>query len=162
MKKCIALAAALLCLLTLAGCGNAPVPEKSGTGAIPFRGDQLYAAAYLGYEEMDDLSFYVETYLDGETPPIHYLSRGDYYLIIPRYENMTLRLYQSDMETMDTVLRYEDAACRPFIVQCNVSDIFADAVICLTYGTETAEFSPYISLQDGSVQMGDRGLDITK
>ena len=34
MKKCIALAAALLCLLTLAGCGNAPVPEKSGTGAI--------------------------------------------------------------------------------------------------------------------------------
>ena len=118
--------------------------------------------AYLGYEEMDDLSFYVETYLDGETPPIHYLSRGDYYLIIPRYENMTLRLYQSDMETMDTVLRYEDAACRPFIVQCNVSDIFADALICLTYGTEMAEFSPYISLQDGSVRMGDRGLDITK
>lgn len=162
MKKCIALAAALLCLLTLAGCGNAPVPEKSGTGAIPFRGDQLYAAAYLGYEEMDDLSFYVETYLDGEDLPIHYLSQGDYYLIIPRYENMTLRLYQSDMETMDTVLRYEDTACRPFIVQCNVSDIFADAVICLTYETETSEFSPYISLQDGSVQMGDRGLDITK
>jgi len=53
-------------------------------------------------------------------------------------------------------------ACRPFILQCNVSDIFTDATICLTRETETVEFSPYISLEDGSVQVGDRGVDITK
>ena len=32
--------------------------------SIPFTGDQLYAAAYLGFEEMEDLSYYTQRYLD--------------------------------------------------------------------------------------------------
>lgn len=131
----------------------------AGTAGIPFQEGQLYAVAYLGYEEIDDLAYYTETYLDGGDLPVHYLSKGDYYLVIPRYEDMALRLYRSDMETQ---LVYEDPACRPFILQCNASDIFADAVVSLTYGEETAAFSPHISLMDGSVQVGERGLDITQ
>lgn len=75
---------------------------------------------------------------------------------------MEVRLYRNDIETMGTTLIYEEMACRPFILQCNISDIFTDATICLTRETETVEFSPYISLEDGSVQVGDRGVDITK
>lgn len=162
MKKFLGAAMALLCLLALAGCADTPEPKESKLDAIPFRDDQLYAVAYLGYDEIRDLSFYTENYLDDENLPIHYLSKGEYYLVIPRYADMTVRLYQNDIETMDTSLIYEDAECRPFIIQCNVSDIFPDATIRLTHQTETVEFSPYISLQDGSVMVGDRGLNITK
>ena len=136
--------------------------RREQTASIPFQEDQLYAVAYLGYGEINDLAFYTENYLDDVNLPVHYLSKGDYYLIIPRYADMEVRLYRNDIETMGTTLIYEEMACRPFILQCNISDIFTDATICLTRETETVEFSPYISLEDGSVQVGDRGVDITK
>lgn len=163
MRKCIAAVAALLCLLSLAGCGAAPEePAPSKLDAIPFQEGQLYALAYLGYDEINDLSFYIENYLDSEDLPVHYLSKGDYYLVIPRYPDMEVRLYQNDFETADRSLFYEEKGCRPFIIQCNVSDIFPDATICLSYQGETAEFSPCISLADGSVLAGERGLELTK
>lgn len=118
--------------------------------------------AYLGYDELNELSFYVQKYLDSENIPIHYLSQGEYYLIIPRYSNMTVSLYKNDIQTMGSSLIYEEKECRPFIIQCNVSDIFSDVTICLTYNDETVEFSPFISLKDGTVEVGDRGINITK
>ena len=162
MKKFLGLAMAMLCLLALAGCGESSGPDGSKLDSIPFQENQLYAVAYLGYDEIQDLSFYTENYLDDENLPIHYISKGDYYLIIPRDTDMTVRLYRNDIETMDSSLLYEDTECRPFIIQCNVSDIFPDATIRLTHQTESVEFSPYISLQDGSVMVGVRGLNITK
>jgi len=166
MKKLVALAMALICVLSLAGCGAASDPGAEETGtptpSVPFPDDQLYAVACLGYQQPDDLAFYTETYLNSEAPPTHYISAGEYYLVIPRYEGMILRLYKNDLETGGKTLLYEDAACRPFLIQCNVSDIFPDVTISLTWEGETVEFAPHISLMDGSVQVGDRGLDITK
>ena len=151
----------LLCLLLLSGCGGG-VEEVSRRDKIPFQEGQLYAAAYLGYQEPGDLDYYLDRYLDGGDLPIHYLSGGDYYLIIPRYDGMALSLSRADIETGQTALLYQDPDCRPFLIQCNASDIFADAVIALTYGEEQAEFSPFISLKDGSVDVGPRGLDLTR
>ena len=37
-----------------------------------------------------------------------------------------------------------------------------DIVSQLTYEDETVEFSPFISLKDGSVDIGERGLDLTQ
>lgn len=178
MKKTLVFLLTLLLMLTLIGCSDGPntdmpntpdaqapeppdLSEATKLDAIPFDDWQLYGVAYLGYEEMEDLTFYVENYLDHENLPIHYISSGEFYLIIPRYANMAMRLYRNDHESAERILVYEDAVSRPFIIQCNISDIFADAVICLTYQTETAEFSPYISLADGSVVVGEYGLDIT-
>lgn len=174
MKKTAIQIIALLCLLALAGCGGQPGadpavsgptasdPPAEAAGAIPFREGQLYAAAYLGYQEIDGLAYYTETYLDGAEPPVYYLSGGEFYLIIPRYEDMALRLYRRDLDGMAPELRCTDPRCRPFIVQCNSSDIFADALISLTYGEETVDFSPCISLENGSVLVGERGLHITR
>jgi hypothetical protein len=136
--------------------------EISKIESIPFLENQLYAVAYLGYNEINELSFYIENYLNSENIPIHYLSQGEYYLVIPRYPNMTLTLYKNDMETMQPSLIFEEKECHPFVIQCNVSDIFSDATVCLTYNEETVEFSPYISLKDGTVDVGDRGMNITK
>ena len=47
-------------------------------------------------------------------------------------------------------------------MQCNVSDIFADVTVRLEYNGETAEFSPFISLKDGTLMIGERGLDLTE
>lgn len=161
MKKTVfGLSALLLCLGLLSSCTSQP--EASKQDSISFEDGQYYAAAYLGYQQIDDLDYYVERYLDHDRLPIHYLSAGDYYLVIPRYAGMELSLYRNDLETSQPILIYEDPDCQPFILQCNASDIFADATIRLTYEGETAEFSPFISLKDGSVDIGTQGLNLTK
>ena len=83
MKKNLAFLLAFLLLLTMIGCSDGPntdmpstpdagttetpdLPETSKLDAIPFDAGQLYGVAYLGYEEMEDLTFYVENYLDHE------------------------------------------------------------------------------------------------
>ena len=160
MKRAFFYFPLLLCLCLLGGCGG--VEEVSKRDNIPFQEGQLYAAAYLGYQQIDDLDYYLERYLDDGELPVHYLSGGDFYLVIPRYDGMALALSRSDIETLQSTLIYEDPDCRPFLLQCNASDIFADAVIRLTYQDESVEFSPFLSLKDGSVDIGAGGLDLTK
>lgn len=125
-------------------------------------GEPLYSVAYLGYGEASDLSYYADALGLGEDVPTYYVSGGDYYLIIPRHENMQLSLYRNDMETGEQTLMHEEDACRPFILACNVSDIFPDAAIVLTWQGETVEFSPFLSLRDGSLDIGTRGANITR
>lgn len=137
-------------------------PKTSKRDQIPFTEGQSYAVAHLGYLEIEDLDYYVQRYLDSSEVPIHYLSSGDYYLIIPRYEGMELSLYANDFNTSESSLFYQEADCQPFIIQCNVSDIFPDATIELTYQGKTVSFSPFISLKDGSLDIGEHGLDLTK
>lgn len=182
MKRTVQMLAVLTALTALlSGCAASQTPEGSSSlpdasshpealdpaqtgkqASIPFSGDQFYAAAYLGFEEMGDLSYYTERYLDNGDLPIHYFSPGEYYLIIPRYPDMALSLYQNDIQTGQSTLVYEDPAGGPFLIQCNISDIFSDVTIELTWQGESVSFSPYISLKDGSVQVGERGLDLTR
>ena len=149
--------------LTPSGAGPAPDLTPSGRrDAIPFEPGQLYAAAYLGYRTADGLDYYAQRYLDSGRLPVHYVSDGDYYLVIPRYDGMTLSLYVNDLETSLGTLRFRDPDCGPFVIQCNASDVFNDVTVRLEYNGETAEFSPYISLKDGAVMLGERGLDLTR
>lgn len=159
MKKIFFLGLVLLMGLC-AGCSEQP--EGSKQDEIPFQKGQLYAVAHLGYQKMTDLDSYAAQYLDSDELPVHYISDGDFYLVIPRYADMELALYRNDMESMEPILIYQDPDCGPFVLQCNVSDIFADATICLCHGEEEAEFSPFISLKDGSVDVGTRGLLLAK
>ena len=93
---------------------------------------------------------------------MHHISDGDFYLIIPRDSSATVRLYKNDMETDAKTLFYEQTNGDAFVIGCNVSDIFPDVTVSITSGGETVDFSPFISLKDGSVQVGERGLDITR
>ena len=181
MKWNLSFTAVLLSGLLLAGCtspnpGSSSTPssapsssshpssqsESSKQDAIPFSNGQSYAVAHLGYQQIEDLDYYVQQYLDSEDIPVHYLSSGDYYLVIPRYSGMELSLYKNDLETSERTLFYHDPDCEPFIIQCNVSDIFSDATIQLTYQGDTVEFSPFISLKNGSLEIGEHGLNLTR
>jgi len=180
MRRVAALTLMLLLLLT--GCRAAPAADSSGAASslpsvssavspVPdeglerlFDGNQLYAAAYLGYEEIGDLSYFTENgFIDG-TPPIHHVSGGEHYLIIPRYPDMNLSLFRRRLDHDMGVLElfYEEENAKPFILCCNISDIFPDVTVLLTRGEEQTEFTPHISLKDGSIQLGDRGVDLTQ
>ena len=169
MKQRTILSTLLLCALLLAGCGATaqtpdatptPAPEAAATPTpTP---DPLYAAAYLGYQAPTDLDFFQQTYFGGRELPVHHISDGDFYLIIPRDPSATVRLYKNDMETDTKTLFYEQTNGDAFVIGCNVSDIFPDVTVSITSGGETVDFSPFISLKDGSVQVGERGLDITR
>lgn len=154
--------------MLLAGCRQVPVPSRktppatSKAETISFADDQLYAVAWVGYDDLTELPFYLDSYVDSDHVPTHYFSGGEYYLIIPRYSDMDLKLYKNDIAVEAPTLVYEESDCRPFLIQCNVSDIFPDATISFTRGEDTAEFSPYISLKDGSIEVGERGLNLTK
>ena len=160
MKRVLTLAMALLCLMGLMACGEGESAARYEN--IPFEEGQLYAVACMGYQDMSDAAYYRETYLNGEEVPVHYVSDGEYYLIVPRYDGMTVELSLNNLLTGGGRLFYRETDCRPFIVQCNVSDIFPDVNVRVTYQSESVEFSPYISLKDGSVVVGERGLELTK
>lgn len=168
MKRLTLCAAMLLCSLLYAGCvspAGTSIPSEptaSKRDNIPFAEHHDYAVAYLGYQEITGLDFYVERYLDHDKIPTHYLSSGDYYLVIPRYSGMELSLFQIDFDTGEEILLFHDPDCQPFLLQCNASDVFADAAVRLTYQGRESGFSPFISLKDGTIDVGANGLDITK
>lgn len=180
MKQRTILSTLLLCVLLLAGCGTAaqtpdatptPAPEAAATptptsdplSTLPYTDGQLYAAAYLGYQAPTDLDFFQQTYFGGRELPVHHISDGDFYLIIPRDPNATVRLYKNDMVTDSKTLFYEQTNGDAFVIGCNVSDIFPDVTVEITASDgEKVSFSPFISLEDGSVEVGERGLNITR
>ena len=163
-RKSIWVVLAILCIVLTACTQAAPSEEEPALPYenITFQEGQLYAAAYLGWEEMEGLADYQAAYLQGESVPVHYISPGEFYLIIPRYPDMAVKLYRNDINGAAPALTFESAACVPFVVQCNISDIFSDVTVELSYGGEAVSFSPYISLKDGSVQVGERGLELKK
>ncbi len=147
----------LILTLVLIGCGSSAPKELI---KADFADGQYYAVAYLGYQDMIPLDYYVGNYLDGTMPPVHYLSGEEYYLIIPRYEGMDLMLSHVGMLTSDSYKFYTEQDAGPFIVCCNISDIIPNVLVQLTYQGQTYEFSPHISLKDGSVEIGEWGLNL--
>lgn len=167
MKKFISIFLLITVMTALfTGCfASEPKAENKSaykSDAIAFNESDLYAAAYLGYNDTADNGYYFETYLNTENLPIFHISSGEYYLIIPRYSEMSLKIFENDLETETQTLLYETLESKPFIIQCNESDIFSNVTISMSDGTNSTEFSPFISLKDGSVQIGDDGIDITK
>lgn len=134
--------------------------SQSGGASIPFEEGQLYAVAYLGYQDQSELYKYRQ-YLDRPDLPTHYVSDGDFYLIIPRYPDMEVNLLRNDIQTGESDLFYHSLICEPFILQCNASDIFCDVTVRLHWGESETEFSPFISLKDGTLEVGDWGLNLS-
>ena len=133
MKQRTILSTLLLCVLLLAGCGTvaqtpdatptptqeaaaAPTPTPDPLSTLPYEDGQLYAAAYLGYQAPTDLDFFQQTYFGGRELPVHHISDGDFYLIIPRDPNATVRLYKNDMVTDSKTLFYEQTNGDAFVL----------------------------------------------
>ena len=153
MKKFLIIAVTVIAL-ALSSC-------SAESNSIPFEENSLYAVAYLGYGDKSNLDLYLEQYLDTDSVPEVCFSQGEYYLIIPRYTDMKMTIYKNDTDTDNYYKFYTSDDSRPFLIQCNVSDIISDVKIEYEYKGETTSFIPSISLKDGSVKVGERGTDIT-
>ena len=156
------LGAALLLTLALTACNPSPDAKASRAVKLPYAEGQLYAAAWLGWQDTGNLSRYADLCPEIKEAPVLHLSDGEYWLILPRYPGTALEVNQLDINTSETRLVYSDPDCEALILQCNISDIFPDAEIRLRCAEGEAEFSPYLSLRDGSVVLGPEGLDLTR
>lgn len=119
---------------------------------IDFSEDEMYAVAYIGYTEYSALEEYKEIYL-GYDVDIHIIHDAEYYLIIPKDSYSSLKIYENDINSDAKILRFESQNARPFLIGCNASDIFPSSTIEIA----GIEFSPYESLKDGSIQVGEYG-----
>lgn len=75
--------AALLITLALTACTPAPDSEVSQAAELPYTEGQLYAAAWLGWQDTGDLSRYADLCPGIEEAPVLRLSDGEYWLICP-------------------------------------------------------------------------------
>ena len=125
------LGAALLLTLALTACNPSPDAKASRAVKLPYAEGQLYAAAWLGWQDTGNLSRYADLCPEIKEAPVLHLSDGEYWLILPRYPGTALEVSQLDINTSETRLVYSDPDCEALILQCNISDIFPDAEIRL-------------------------------
>ena len=119
--------------------------------------DKLIAAAMI-----ESKSEVKEKYFDEEF--MIYENVGDeLYFIVPIQKNVTINVYSAVMEESDIVKDKLIATTnKPFILKCNISDIIPNIIIEIKQNNKVYEYSPYISLKDGSLYVNEYILDITK
>ena len=140
-------------------------------------GNALCAIAFLGscdgsFSEVQaylEDSGMVDAYpiLEGLSEDLFLETAGsELYLIVQR-EDVDISVYEQGMdpetgEMLTGDLRAVFIAPAPFLLRCNISDIIPN--ILLTLGStrgEKLEYSPFISLRDGSVSVTEGILDLT-
>lgn len=119
--------------------------------------DKLIAVSIINSE-----SDVKEKYFDEEF--MVYENVGDeLYFIVPIQKNVTINVYSAVMEESDIVKDKLIATTnKPFILKCNVSDIIPNIIIEIKQNNKVYEYSPSISLKDGSLYVNEYVLDITK
>lgn len=134
--------AALLLTLVLTACSPSPDVEASRAAELPYTEGQLYAAAWLGWQDTGDLSRYADLCPEIEEAPVLRLSDGEYWLILPRYPGTALEVSQLDINTSEARLVYSDPDCEALILQCNISDISRMPKSVCAVRKGRPEFSP--------------------
>lgn len=72
------------------------------------------------------------------------------YILIPKYYGSEVNLYELDTSGAENVIKYQlFSGEKSLIVKANRSDIRPDTKVLLSYGEDSIEFSPSISLKDG-------------
>ncbi len=157
---------------TVSTIDSAPAINSEPTPAadityIDWQDDNICAVAYLGYDYGDFVRQDPYMYMPQGTDYVTLDNSGlEMFLVIPRNADVTgevlwleLAAESAEMEVVEQMLAVTDG--QPFFLRCNVSDIIPDIEITLTSGDKTTTFSPYISLKDGSVVLGDYVQEIT-
>lgn len=125
--------------------------------AYSYEHHHQYAIEYLGYNV--DL---VEDFVPDDLP-LFSTGGDEYYKITPRYTQMAVEIYQLVLdETAEDFTRreliYSSRSATPFYIKGNQSDIFPNICVVLTTPEgERVEITPYVSLKDGSIVVGDEG-----
>ena len=97
-----------------------------------------------------------------------YLNGEECYLIIPKYRNASVSLKELEIsqdgklkEVANELLDFNACAGTTFVCQ-NISDIAPNGKITIRYRDDVIEFSPSISLKDGSLMLPEGVTDAEK
>lgn len=119
--------------------------------------DKLIAVATVDSEDEVKEKYFNEDFLLYET------NGEELYFIVPIQKNVTMNIYSAVMEEADIVKDKLIASTnKPFILKCNVSDIIPNIIIEIKQNNIVYEYSPSISLKDGSLYVNEHVLDVTK
>ena len=118
--------------------------------------DKLIAVATVDSEGEVKEKYFNEDFLLYET------NGEELYFIVPIQKNVTMNIYSAVMEEADIVKDKLIASTnKPFILKCNVSDIIPNIIIEIKQNNIVYEYSPSISLKDGSLYVNEHVMDIS-
>lgn len=139
----------------------------------------LCAVASLGYVEatdFSDIAVYVEANGFGDEYPFlldvgedHFasLEGGELYAVVPADDSVTVTVHETFMDENndymptvgEEVLSFTDG--QPLLLRCNVSEIVPNVLLTLEKDGTTVEYSPCMSMRDGSLETDEGIMDIT-
>lgn len=118
--------------------------------------NKLIAAAIINSESDVKEKYFDEDFM------LYEANGEELYFIVPIQKNVTLNIYSAVMEEADIVKDKLIASTnKPFILKCNVSDIIPNIIIEIKQNNKVYEYSPYISLKDGSLYVNEYVMDIS-
>lgn len=118
--------------------------------------DKLIAVAIINSESEVKEKYFNEDFM------LYEANGEELYFIVPIQKNVTLNIYSAVMEEADIVKDKLIASTnKPFILKCNVSDIIPNIIIEIKQNNKVYEYSPYISLKDGSLYVNEYVMDIS-
>ena len=105
----------------------------------------------------------VTDYIDSEVK-FYDLNGDEIYLIVPKYKDTTVKIYESELTDDGNLEKANlvDTLSEPFIIKCNISDIVPSVILKITHEDRVEEYSPFISLKDGSLVTSDFVYNFTK
>jgi len=169
MKKVMSVLVTFAAVLLVCGCGSTTSRKEQKT-TIEWNDNAQYAVAFLGYmvEDQDSvLRKYAEVYLPDTSVkdiPIYEADGDELYLIVPRSTAVKIEVYErylNDQGVEKGEKLFDVPQGSPFVIQCNLSELYSNCSIELTEGEQTIDFSPFISLKDGTLSVTEQGQDIT-
>lgn len=101
---------------------------------------------------------------DQETFDISLMGQ-EFYLVIPKYKATSIALRQLDLTEQGKLSQVENLAVEnmsvtgPALLAVNISDIYSNAKIILRHRDQVSEFTPFISLKDGSLIIDQASVD---
>lgn len=133
----------------------------------------IAAVAYLGYHDGDLESFKVYAEDMGIMDKYSFISDindaaihdgGEWYLVIPD-ENVTITVDEAVIdESTWTVTPGEnllETVSKPILIRCNISEIFSNTIVNFKQNDNIINYSPSISLMDGSLLESEYIFDFT-
>ena len=121
----------------------------------------VWTDAFLNYEDPSMLV----TIKESQVGNLPYLIGEQCYLLIPKYKNASVALKELEiskdgkLKEVDNIYLDSNACCGPTFICQNMSDLGPNGKITIRYRDEVLEFSPSISMKDGTIILPDEVLN---
>ena len=124
----------------------------------------LLACGLVGFPELSEEALDVSAaeYAEGRLVSDYdtlFMGGCELYLIVPKHEGTTITVREIDTSGGENIVGDEVMSTnKPLFIMCNPSDLRSNVEIMISYLDMEISFSPYVSLEDGSLVLPDQTL----